>query len=68
MALQVTEVQKSLRGVDYPATGEELARHAQQHGAGKELVEALRELAGQQFNGPNAVMQELRGKLGGPTG
>jgi len=42
MAFQVTEVQKALKGVDYPADSEELASHAERNGADRELVEALR--------------------------
>src|SRR5829696_9673073 len=41
MALQGTEVQKALKGVDYPATKEELASHAEGNGADRELVDAL---------------------------
>jgi Protein of unknown function (DUF2795) len=29
MALHVTDVQKALKGVDYPASQDELARHAE---------------------------------------
>ena len=41
MAWQVTDVQKSLKGADYPATGE--------------------------VSGPDQVMKELSGKLGGSS-
>jgi hypothetical protein len=44
MGFQVTEVQKSLKGFDYPGSPEDLARHAQSNGADKGLVEALRNL------------------------
>ena len=65
MALQVTEVQKALKGVDYPATREELASHAEANGADRELVEALRTMGKETFDGPNAVMKELKGSLTG---
>jgi hypothetical protein len=64
---QVTEVQRHLKGVDYPASGDDLARAAQGNGAPDELVEALRGI-GRSVDGPNTVMQELSGQLGGPTG
>ena len=44
MGFQVTEVQKSLKGFDYPGSPEDLANHAEKHGADDELVEALRNL------------------------
>ena len=65
MALQVTEVQKALKGVDYPATKDELASHAEGNGADRELVDALRSMNKDSFDGPNAVMKELKGSLTG---
>jgi Protein of unknown function (DUF2795) len=65
MAFQVTEVQKALKGVDYPATREELARHAEGNGADRELVDALRTMKRDSFDGPNAVMKGLKGSLTG---
>jgi len=66
MALQVTAVQKALRGADYPATGEELARLARRNGAGKELVDALKGIKGT-VEGPNKVMHALKGQLTGSS-
>jgi Protein of unknown function (DUF2795) len=65
MAFQITEVQKALKGVDYPASKEELASHAEGNGADRELVDALRTMNKQSFDGPNAVMKELKGSLTG---
>jgi hypothetical protein len=67
---QVTEVQKSLKGFDYPGSAEDLAQHAESNGAPSELVETLRGLGKDSFDGPNAVMHELSAQadaLGGPT-
>ena len=61
----VNEVQKYLKGADYPMDGEQLADLAKSNGAADELVEALRGL--RQVDGPNTVMQELKGQLGGST-
>ncbi|RBY90854.1 DUF2795 domain-containing protein [Blastococcus sp. TF02A-26] len=66
MAFQVTDVQKALKGADYPMAGPDLAELAKSNGAGDDLVEALRGL--REVEGPNGVMKELKGELGGPTG
>ncbi len=65
MAWQVTEVQKALKGADYPMTGEQLADLAQRNNADEALVEELRGL--REVDGPNGVMKELKGDLGGST-
>jgi hypothetical protein len=61
----VTEVQKALKGADYPMDGSALAELASSNGAGDDLVEALRGL--REVEGPNGVMKELKGSLGGST-
>ena len=66
MAFQVTEVQKALKGADYPMDGEQLATLAESNGADQDLIDALRGV--RQVDGPNTVMQELKGQLGGSTG
>ncbi len=38
------EVQKHLKGIDYPVNKENLIRHAEQHGADEELRSLLEEL------------------------
>ena len=65
MAFQITEVQKALKGVDYPASREDLASQADRNGGDRELVDALRNLSKDSFDGPNAVMKELKGSLTG---
>jgi hypothetical protein len=65
MAFQITEVQKALKGVDYPASKDELADHAERNGGDRELVDALRNLGKDSFDGPNAVMKEMKGSLTG---
>jgi hypothetical protein len=64
MGYQVTDVQKALKGADYPATSDELAELAKGNGAEDGLVEAIRG-AGGKFDGPNEVMKGLKGDLGG---
>jgi uncharacterized protein DUF2795 len=65
MAWQVTEVQKSLKGADYPATGEQLADLARGNGADDDLVQELSSIG--EVSGPDQVMSELSGKLGGSS-
>ena len=65
MAFQITEVQKVLKGVDYPASKDDLADHADRNGADRQLVDALRSMAKNSFDGPNAVMKGLKGSLTG---
>jgi len=65
MTVSPVEVQKHLKGVDYPAKGEELAATAQQQDAPEEVVEALRDHSDESFDGPNAVMEAVKDILGG---
>jgi hypothetical protein len=69
MGYQVTEVQKALKGFDYPGSKNDLASHAESNGADSGLVEALRGLDKDSFDGPNAVMSALGDEnvLGGST-
>jgi hypothetical protein len=60
---QVTDVQRHLKGADYPASGDDLADLAASNGAAKALVDALRSI--DSADGPDAVMEQLRGQLGG---
>lgn len=65
-AFQVTEVQKYLKGADYPMDGKALAALARKNGAGDDLVEALSGL--REVDGPNTVVKELKSHLGGRPG
>jgi hypothetical protein len=65
MAFQVTEVQKALKGADYPMDGKALSQLARSNGADDDLVDALSGL--RKVDGPNTVMQQLKGQLGGST-
>ena len=64
MGLQVTEVQKALKGADYPAQRDDLAQLAEEHGD-RDVAEALRNSGRGQFGGPDDVMEALKGQLGG---
>lgn len=66
MSFQVTEVQRALKGADYPMSGEQLAKLAQRNGARRELVDELARID-HEVSSPVGVMEELEGELGGPT-
>jgi hypothetical protein len=66
MAIGVTDVQKALKDVDYPADGEELAVQARNNGADDELVDAISQLP--EVDGPADVMHELKHTLGDELG
>jgi hypothetical protein len=53
------QLQKFLKGVDYPASKDELVRHAKENGADETVMEALGALPDRQYDGPNAVSQEF---------
>lgn len=67
MGFQVTKVQKALGGVSYPSTSDELADHAAGNGASDDLVGSLRGMQKGTFDGPDDVMAELKGQLGGSS-
>ena len=60
MEFNPVEVQKHLKGADYPASGEELASVAERNDAPEELVEKLRSLGDERFSGPPEVMAALK--------
>ena len=60
------EVQKHLKGMSYPASKDDLVSTAERNGAGDELLEQLRVMGRDNFDGPDEVMEALgSGALGG---
>ena len=53
------EAQKYLSGMDYPATKGEIVERARSQGAGNEIVQALERLPDREYDGPNAVSEEI---------
>ena len=51
------EVQRYLGGVSYPASKEDLASAAEGNGAPGDLVERIRGLSRDEFDGPDDVME-----------
>ncbi|MEA2305302.1 MAG: hypothetical protein QOH43_2582 [Solirubrobacteraceae bacterium] len=64
MGFDVTEVQKALKGASYPASKEDLVQTAERNGASGDLAEALRDAPRESFDGPDDVMEAMKGKLG----
>lgn len=64
MGLDVTEVQKALKGVDYPASREELVDHARGNDASEEVISALENADQERFEGPSGVMAAVSEDLG----
>ena len=64
MAMQVNpiDVQKHLKGADYPASRDELVQTAERNDAPEEIVDALHDLPEQEYDGPDDVMEALGGR------
>ena len=63
-AFQVDDVQRYLKGAEYPTTDDELAKVAKGNGAPDELVELLSHIG--KVKAPTVVMERLESHLGGP--
>ncbi|MFF4779490.1 DUF2795 domain-containing protein [Microtetraspora fusca] len=53
------QLQKDLKGVDYPARQADLLKVARDHGAGQEVVSALEKIPDREYDGPNAVSKAV---------
>lgn len=54
------ELQKHLKGVDYPADKQELIQHAQQQGADRELLSLLEQLPeGEEYESPTELNKAI---------
>jgi len=58
-AVNPIEIQKYLKDVHYPVTKEELVRRAEEHGASKNIREALEHLKANEFKTPMEVSQAI---------
>lgn len=54
------DVQKYLKSVSYPASGEDLASAARSNDAPGELVDKLRSFGDEEFSGPDDVQAALK--------
>ncbi len=57
MAFNPIEAQKYLKGVDYPATKQQLIDQARSNGAPEEMIRDLESAGQDEFDGPSAVQQ-----------
>jgi hypothetical protein len=53
------QVEKYLKGVDYPANKNDLVKHAQQQGADQQVLETLKQLPDRTFEGPAGVSKAI---------
>lgn len=49
------EIQKALSGIDYPASRDDIVRHAEEHGGDDEVVNALKTIEDREYEGPSGV-------------
>jgi hypothetical protein len=49
------DIQKALSGMDYPARKDDIVKHAEQNGAGKEVIDALKKIDDREYDGPSGV-------------
>lgn len=59
MEINPIEVQTHLKGIDYPASKDEVIATAESNGAPQEIVEGLQQMDGEQFEGADDVMAAL---------
>ncbi|GAB3890730.1 DUF2795 domain-containing protein [Microbispora bryophytorum] len=53
------QMQKHLKGVDYPAGKSDLIRTARDQGADDDVIDALDRIPDRQYDGPNAVSKAV---------
>ncbi|MFB9432858.1 DUF2795 domain-containing protein [Streptoalloteichus tenebrarius] len=59
MAVNPIQVQKFLKGIDYPATKDEVVKAAQSQGADDNVLDTLRNLPRDNFNSPNDISEAM---------
>jgi hypothetical protein len=53
------EVQKALKGVNYPAKKEDIVRNAKEQGADDEIVRALENISADEFESPTDINEAI---------
>jgi Protein of unknown function (DUF2795) len=59
MAVSPAQVEKYLKGVDYPTKKTDLIKQAQQNGAPPEVIDLLRQLREETYQRPTDVTQAI---------
>ena len=49
------DIQKALSGMDYPASKDDIVRHARERGGNDEVVSALENIEDREYEGPSGV-------------
>ncbi len=49
------DIQKALSGMDYPASKDDIVGHAEQQGAGRDVLDALNGIEDREYEGPSGV-------------
>jgi hypothetical protein len=62
MAINPIQIQKSLKGVDYPASKSDLLKNAEREGADEEVRATLEQLPDEEYESPADVSEAL-GKI-----
>ena len=53
------QLQKHLKGVDYPASKEDLIKHAKQNGADEDALSALEQIPDEDYEAPTDVSKAI---------
>ena len=53
------QLEKYLKGVDYPANKNDLIKRAQQNGADQQVLDTLKQLPDRTFEGPSGVSKAI---------
>jgi Protein of unknown function (DUF2795) len=53
------DIQKALSGMDYPASKDDIVKHAEQHGGDKEVLDALKKIDDREYEGPSGVSKAV---------
>lgn len=55
------EIEKSLKGIDFPAGKGDLVKKAKENGASGDVVDMLNKLSDKKYNNPAEITKELGG-------
>ena len=53
------DIQKALGGMDYPASKEDIIKHAQDNGGTDDVVKALQGIEDREYEGPSGVSEAV---------
>ena len=59
MSVNPRDVEKSLKGIDYPVRKADLLKHAERNQADEQVREALQKLPNETFNSPTDVAKAI---------